>query len=80
MGAGFVGGFYNSLTKSYTINVTGYIQDILRGRTVNYGTFITSSDITRTGSSFNTIKRSVVGGGINPDFKVKLKIFYTDQK
>lgn len=79
IGAGFVGGFYSSPTKTYVINLTGYIQDLMSGRTKNYGTFISPSD-TNAANVFNSLGRSVTGGGINPDYKVKLKVFYTDQK
>lgn len=80
LGPGFVGGYYHSTTKSYTFNFTGYIQDLLRGRLKNYGTFITPTDFTSSTNSLNTLGRTIVGGGDNASYKVKLRIFYTDQK
>jgi hypothetical protein len=80
LGPGFVGGYYSSATKSYVFNFTGYIQDLLRGKLKNYGTFITPSDFSTAANGLNTLGRSVVGGGSNTNYKVKLRIFYTDQK
>ncbi len=79
IGAGFIGGFYNSTTKSYIFNYTGYIQDLISGKTKNYGTFITTSDFTNPRSILNAPGRSQAGGS-NASYKVKLKIYYTDLK
>ncbi|HEX7367107.1 MAG TPA: DUF4270 domain-containing protein [Pelobium sp.] len=80
LGSGFVGGFYNSTTTSYTFNFTAYIQDLMSGRIKNYGTFILPSDFANPQGSLNILGRSVVGGGNNANYKVKLRVFYTDQK
>jgi hypothetical protein len=82
-------GVYNKTNKSYTFNVTAYIQDLLNGRTKNYGTFITSVDF----SGIKQITPTLIGytrgleqpgrtvvGGANPSFKTQLKIYYTDLK
>lgn len=79
LGPGFIGGFYNSTSKSYTFNFTGYVQDLISGKIKNYGTFITPSDFTPS-SALNNLGRSIVGGGVNTAYKVKLRVFYTDQK
>src|SRR5690606_30856537 len=44
MGPGYIGGFYNKDKKTYAINITGYIQDIFKGKTPEYGTFLTTFD------------------------------------
>nr|WP_294900832.1 DUF4270 domain-containing protein [uncultured Pedobacter sp.] len=80
LGPGFNGGYFNSVTKSYVFNVTGYVQDLLRGRLKDYGTFITPSDFTTATNGLNILGRTVVGGGGSANYKVKLRIFYTDQK
>lgn len=82
-------GLYNRTNKSYVFNVTAYVQDLLNGRTKNYGTFITGVDFsslraispltTVYQSAFNEPGRSVTGGN-NPTFKTQLKIYYTDLK
>ncbi|MDA9554828.1 DUF4270 domain-containing protein [Pelobium sp.] len=72
-------GLYDTKTKSYIFNMTGYIQDLLNGRTKNYGTFISSTDFLNGASVLTEAGRSVVGGG-NPNFKIQLKIYYTDLK
>lgn len=79
LGQGFIGGFYNSATKSYVFNFTGYVQDLINGKTKNYGTFITVSDFTSSGSIFDVAARSLTGGG-NVTYKAQLKIYYTDLK
>lgn len=78
-GAGYIGGFYNSTTKSYVFNYTGYIQDLVSGKTKNYGTFITTSDFTSAVGALSEPGRTQTGGS-NPTYKVKLKIYYTDLK
>lgn len=79
MGPGFIDGFYNKDKKTYTFNLTGYIQDLISGRTKDFGTFITANDYTAT-DALSTLGRSVIGGGDNSTYKVKLRVFYTDQK
>ncbi len=69
-----LGGFYNSGTKTYSINVTNYIQDLLRGRTIDYGTYISLNSGT---SQTSVVSRGVLGGGNNAGPKMKLKIYYT---
>lgn len=78
LGQGMVGGFYNSANSTYSINVTGYVQDLLRGRTTNYGTFISPFDYASTTSKLNSPGRVIVGGGGSTTAnKLKLKIYYT---
>ncbi|MBD3747944.1 MAG: DUF4270 domain-containing protein [Sphingobacteriales bacterium] len=87
IGAGYIGGYYNSVTKSYLFNLTGYIQDLMSGKTQNYGTFITTSN-TSLPSGFGgelafdpfTLGRAVTGSAKNPTYKARLKIYYTDLK
>jgi len=79
IGAGFVGGLFNKNNNEYVFNITGYVQDLLKDKP-DYGTYITTIDYTanqRTNAS--TFKRSIVGGGIG-NYKMKLKVYYTDQK
>lgn len=80
LGPGFIGGFYNTNVKSYTFNFTGYVQDLISGKMKNYGTFIMPSDVLNPSSNLNILGRSVVGGGAGTTYKVKLRVFYTDQK
>ncbi len=74
-----INGYYNSTTKAYVINLTAYVQDLINGKTTNYGTFITASDYTSASSVFNNIGRTKTGGNSGA-YKVKLKIYYTDLK
>ena len=74
-----INGYYNKTTKSYVFNFTAYVQDLMNGKTANYGTFITSSDFTSAASVFNIPGRSKTGGNTG-SYKAKLKIYYTDLK
>lgn len=82
LGAGFVGGYYNSSKKNYIINVTGYIQDLVRKKYPNYGTYITTYDFYGKSGRLNAPGRSVLFGGAStsPTAKVKLKVYYSDLK
>ncbi len=79
LGPGFVGGFYNTNKKTYTFNVTGYVQDLIAGKITNYGTFIMPSEFVPT-AGLNNLERSILGGGNNPNYQVKLRVFYTNLK
>jgi hypothetical protein len=88
-GVNLIDGNYNVGQKQYVFNITNHVQDLLVGRTKDYGTFLTTTEygatsnpnleITNTFNVFNGIRRSVVGGVI-PNYSVKLKVYYTDQK
>lgn len=88
-GLNLIAGNYNTGQKQYVFNITNHIQDLLVGRTKDYGTFLSTTEygstsnpnleITNTFNVFNEIRRSVVGG-VTPNFGVKLKVYYTDQK
>ncbi len=80
LGAGYIGGYYDSTHHQYVFNFTGYIQDLLNGKTKNYGTFITTSDFSNPGNALNELGRSVTGGGAHITYKAQLKIYYTDLK
>ncbi len=90
LGPNFIGGFYNATPKEYKINMTGYIQDLVSGRVKNYGTFVTPNDyigtnspnfeVSKTINVFNNLGRAITGGAAATNYKVKLKIYYTEQK
>jgi hypothetical protein len=70
-------GLYNATNKNYTFIVTRYMQDLLDGKTVDYGTFISpSADYDLFGLPASS-GRSVIGAFSNPTNKVKLNIYYT---
>lgn len=75
------GGFYNSTTKTYSINITSYIQDLISKPVTQYATYIAPIDLPFTGRSnispaANTAARAILGG---PDAisRIKLKLTYT---
>ncbi|MGH7237752.1 MAG: DUF4270 family protein, partial [Candidatus Saccharimonadales bacterium] len=49
-GVGTFGGFYNANQNEYHFLITAYLQDLLWGKTVNYGTYIAPVDVTNTQS------------------------------
>jgi hypothetical protein len=77
------GGFYNSVTRQYTFVVTAYIQDLLDGKTQDYGTFLAPTPLNEFTifPSISTAARSVIGSfKKNPvagDNTMKLNIYYT---
>jgi len=77
------GGYFDSVNKRYVFTVTAYIQDLLDGKTEDYGTFlaVTPSSTFEVLPSFNTASRAVIGSfKKNPaagDNILKLNIYYT---
>ena len=77
------GGYYNSVTKQYVFVVTSYIQDLIDGKTIDYGTFLAATPSTEfeVYPSIATGARSVIGSfKKNPaigDNVMKLNIYYT---
>lgn len=75
------GGYYNSATGEYHFTVTGFIQDLVRGRTVDYGTYIApvnpvasaSISIAPTGE----YAERTIAIGKNSASRIKLNIIYT---
>jgi hypothetical protein len=80
IGSRFIGGFYDKTHTEYVFNMTGYLQDLLNGKTINYGTFLTSNDFTNGSAVISKLGRSVTGGAANVSYKAKLRIYYTDLK
>lgn len=81
--AAVFGGFYSSVTKSYHFIITGYLQDLILGKTVDYGTYIGAVDNTNTsgidiGATSQVVSRLMaVGGNSASPVKMKLNIIYT---
>jgi len=74
------GGGYDSSTGEYHFIITAYLQDLLRGKTIDYGTYIapvnptgTTVDVTPTAIYAD---RSIVVGKNSP-YRIKLNIIYT---
>jgi hypothetical protein len=79
------GGFYNIPvnTNEYHFIITGYIQDLISGKTIDYGTFLAPADFynrisieSATGAAFSGA-RLVAGGDKTSPYKMKLNIIYT---
>ena len=78
------GGVFDPVKKQYIFNVTLYVQDLLDGKTQDYGTFLAPMHTGLTPSVFPTIQsaeRSVIGSfkksPTTGDNVMKLNIYYT---
>jgi len=82
-GLGVFGGFYNPTQNEYHFIITAYLQDLIYGRTVDYGTYIGPIDNTNTTSVDIAATPQVgsrtlaVGTNKDPNYKLKLNIIYT---
>lgn len=89
--AGVFGGFYTRTTKepvkAYRFVITSYLQNLIRKKTVDYGTYVApidTSEVTSTtgaaaiAPSVQTAGRVVlVGNDKNSPYRIKLNIIYT---
>jgi hypothetical protein len=85
------GGRYDKTRREYHFLVTAYIQDLIRKKTVDYGTFVAPIDTTEIttisgssvsttsiGPSVQTAARTIaVGSDKTSPYKIKLNIIYT---
>ncbi|WP_448702270.1 DUF4270 domain-containing protein [Mucilaginibacter sp. AW1-3] len=85
LSVGSFGGFYDTYHKSYSFVITGYVDDLMRGKTTDYGTFIAPADTMglHTGSAVIDISNSasvnsrvIIGGNKTSPYKMKLNIIY----
>ena len=87
-GIGTFGGYYNQALRSYHFVITGYIQDLMDGKTVDYGTFLGPVDTTNQSTvdinpTPQTAGRTIAIGTIkdksSPYYssRIKLNIIYT---
>jgi len=83
LGPGVFGGFYSSKTNTYHFIITGYLQDLLLKKTVDYGTYIAPADtLNKTGVDITatpSIAARTVATGTDKSSgtKIKLNIIYT---
>lgn len=83
---GSFGGFYDTYHKSYHYVITGYIENLMRGKMVDYGTYIAPTDTIGLSTGRATVSisngadvaaRVVVGGDKTSAYKMKLNILYS---
>ncbi|MDB5025213.1 MAG: hypothetical protein JWP78_2968 [Mucilaginibacter sp.] len=82
MGVGTFGGYYSSSLKDYHFIITAYIQDLINGKSVDYGTYLAPVDTTNTTSvdispTPQTAGRTIAVGTDNSANRIKLNIIYT---
>lgn len=89
--AGVFGGFYTRTTKepvkAYRFVITSYVQDLIRKKTIDYGTYVAPIDTTEVNSttgagiiapSAQIAGRTIlIGSDKNSPYRIKLNIFYT---
>jgi len=86
LSVGSFGGFYDTYHKSYSFVITGYVEDLIRGKITDYGTFIAPADTTgmhlgsatiQTTNSPSVGSRAIIGGNKTSPYKMKLNILYS---
>lgn len=80
LGEALFGGYFDSVKQRYIFNVTSYIQDLMDGKTPDYGTFLAPSSLTEFNltPSVTSAARSIINKQKkNPTSGLKLNIFYT---
>lgn len=79
------GGYFLPVQKEYHFVVTGYLQDLLRGRTTDYGTYIGTIDTLSRRSNIVTIASTVqtagrvvaVGTDKSSPYRLRLNVIYS---
>jgi len=75
------GGFYDSTNKRYIFTVTAYIQDLIDGKTEDYGTYLAPSSLTEYNltPSISSAARSVINSRAPGTGQkgIKLNIYYS---
>lgn len=81
IGDAIFGGYYSTVQKNYHFVITPYIEDLMRGKTVDNGTFLaaadpSSSQSSTTSSGAATRTFAIGSNGASP-YRIKLNIIYT---
>lgn len=77
------GGYFDSVKKQYVFTVTAYIQDLINGKTKDYGTFLAPipTNEAQITPSLSSAARAIVGANkknaLAGDQVMKLNIYYT---
>jgi hypothetical protein len=90
-GIGVFGGYYNRAKNEYHFIITGYIEDLMNGYSVDYGTYLATIDTSNTSTvdidpTVQTAGRTVAIGTVtdknSPYYasRIKLNIIYTKTK
>jgi hypothetical protein len=82
-GAAVFGGYYSPAKNNYHFVITAYVQDLMYGNTVDFGTYLATVDASNTTSvdinpTAQTAGRVIaVGTDKNSPYRIKLNIIYT---
>ncbi|HEK19741.1 MAG: hypothetical protein C0154_07515 [Mucilaginibacter sp.] len=80
--SGVFGGNYDATTGEYHFIVTAFLQDLINGKTTDYGTFIapvsplSSGTTVNISPTINFAERSILAGKNSQD-RIRLKVIYT---
>jgi hypothetical protein len=85
IGSSVFGGYYASALNSYHFVITGYVQDLIDGRTTDYGTFLAPIDTANKTTATVDINPTTqiagrliaVGSNKSSPYRIKLNIIYT---
>lgn len=79
LGPAVFGGYFDSLKNRYVFIVTSYVQDLIDGKTEDYGTFLAPTSLTEyeIRPSVSSAARTVIGSSGNTNAKLKLNVYYT---
>lgn len=72
------GGTYDATNKQYVFNIARHVQDIVDGKTINYGFYLVQGDNNPVyvAKRDDRLERVVLGGFLNPSTKPVLKVTY----
>jgi hypothetical protein len=75
------GGSFNPATGEYHFIVTAFMQDLIRGKTTDYGTYLApvdpiATDVVDITPAATYAERAIIGGKNSP-YRIKLNIIYT---
>jgi len=78
------GGFFAPVTQTYNFLITAYISDLMRGLTLDYGTYIgpvdlanSSATVDISATSQTTQRTFAIGTDKTSPYRIKLNIIYT---
>ena len=74
-------GVYNPTNGEYHFLITAYLQDLLRGKSVDYGTYLAPVNpltaVTDVATTASYAERSIIQGKNSSQYRIRLNIIYT---
>jgi hypothetical protein len=85
LSVGSFGGYYDPYHQSYSYIITGLVEDLMRNKLTDYGTYIAPTDTTGSSAGTATVDisntaqvdgRAILGGNKTSPYQMKLNILY----